>query len=72
MKPILYLLFLIIIYPLSFLPLSLLYIISDVLKFCLYTILGYRKEVIADNLSKAFPDKDNDEIKQITANATLS
>jgi Kdo2-lipid IVA lauroyltransferase/acyltransferase len=42
---------------LSYLPLSVLYRISNGLCFLLYTVLGYRKKVVRLNLSKSFPEK---------------
>ena len=54
-----------IIYQISRLPLSVLYIFSDFLFFLLYTIIGYRRRVIRTNLEKSFPEKSAQEIKQI-------
>jgi KDO2-lipid IV(A) lauroyltransferase len=45
----------ILILPLSFLPLGILYGISNVLYFILYYIVGYRKEVVHQNLQNSFP-----------------
>lgn len=44
-------------YLLSLLPLKVLYVLSDVLSFFLYTILQYRRSVVFENLSIAFPEK---------------
>jgi KDO2-lipid IV(A) lauroyltransferase len=52
-------------YLLSLLPFFLLYRISDLLFAILYYIIGYRKEVVMNNLRNAFPDKKNDELKKI-------
>lgn len=53
------------VYPLSFLPLRLLYCFSTVFYFILRTILPYRKKVVMDNLAKSFPFKNQSEIKAI-------
>ncbi len=47
-------------------PFGLLYIMSWKVYVILYYIVGYRKKVVIDNLSKSFPDKSEKEIKQIT------
>lgn len=47
------------------LPFWLLYTLSDILRFFLLTIFGYRKAVVEDNLRKCFPDKDDTEIKRL-------
>ncbi|MFS4427918.1 lysophospholipid acyltransferase family protein [Chryseobacterium sp. GVT01B] len=49
----------------SKLPLKILYIFSDVIFFLNYYLVGYRKEVITQNLKKSFPDKSEEEIKEI-------
>jgi KDO2-lipid IV(A) lauroyltransferase len=49
----------------SLLPLRTLYIFSDVLYLVLYHIVKYRKNVVADNLRNAFPEKDETERKAI-------
>src|SRR6185312_2868663 len=51
---------------LSFLPLSILYGLSDFLCFVLSKIIGYRKKVIISNLKHSFPDKSDKEIHAIT------
>ncbi|WP_299819237.1 lysophospholipid acyltransferase family protein [uncultured Pontibacter sp.] len=50
----------------SLLPLSLLYLLSNVLYFLVYYIIGYRKKVVYNNLTNAFPEKSAEEIHQIT------
>lgn len=52
--------------PLSYLPIGVLYIFSDILFFILYFVIPYRKEVIVTNLKNSFPEKSSGEIKQIT------
>lgn len=59
------LLYYIFIVPLSWTPFPLLYIKSDVIAFLLGNVIGYRKEVITNNLINSFPDKSSKEIKQI-------
>jgi KDO2-lipid IV(A) lauroyltransferase len=58
-----------IVYPLlylvSLLPFFILYGISDFAAFLLYHVIGYRKEVVLNNLQIAFPDKTTRERQQI-------
>lgn len=65
MQRIIYLL----IYPLIFLvasiPFSVLYVFSDLLRFVIYNLIGYRKKVVRSNLSKSFPDKNKRELRWI-------
>jgi len=49
----------------SLLPLSVLYILSDVVYILLYSIFGYRRKVVRENLIKALPDKTAAEIDAI-------
>ena len=44
-------------YLVSLLPMRALYFISDVIYGIVYHLLGYRKEVVMDNLRRAFPEK---------------
>ena len=60
-----YYLLLILLYPLSLLPLGFLYVLSDMLYVLVYRIGGYRKNVTLDNLRHAFPEKRDDEIRVI-------
>ncbi|MEZ4894372.1 MAG: lysophospholipid acyltransferase family protein [Saprospiraceae bacterium] len=53
-------------------PFWALYQISNVLAFILYRIVGYRKQVILDNLMQAFPEKSSDEIKRIIKKTYLN
>lgn len=55
----------ILILPVSLLPYPLLYLISDIVYFVMYRIIGYRKEVVFTNLKNSFPDKSEKELKQI-------
>ena len=49
----------------SKLPFFVLYGISDFAYFLIYRIIRYRKKVVFENLQKSFPDKSEEEIKQI-------
>jgi KDO2-lipid IV(A) lauroyltransferase len=49
----------------SKLPMAILYLISDFFYVILYYLIGYRKEVILQNLSYAFPNKADEEKAQI-------
>ena len=48
-------------YLISLLPFWVLYGISDFLYFVFYLLLGYRKNVVSENLSKSFPEKSKKE-----------
>ena len=52
-----------------FIPFRLMFIISDFLSFLLHSILGYRKNIVYDNLTKTFPEKSNLEITKIAKKA---
>ncbi len=52
-------------YLISLLPLRVLYCISDVLYLLLYKLIGYRRRVVRNNLSTAFPEKDEKERRTI-------
>ena len=54
-----------ILYFISKLPLRILYIFSDVIFFLNYYLVGYRKNVITQNLRNSFPDKSEEEIRKI-------
>lgn len=60
-----YYLLLTILYPISLLPLRVLYVFSDLAFIILYHIVGYRKEIVWDNLRHAFPSKTNEELLTI-------
>ncbi len=60
-----YYLLLFILYPLSLLPLRVLYVISDGMYLLLYYCFRYRKQLVADNLRHAFPKKTEQEIQFI-------
>ncbi|WP_334059088.1 lysophospholipid acyltransferase family protein [Polaribacter sp. P097] len=52
----------------SRLPMAILYVISDFFYAILYYLIGYRKQVILQNLSYAFPDKTDEEKAEIAKN----
>ena len=49
----------------SILPFWMLYLFSDFIFFLLNSVIGYRKKVIMDNLSKSFPAKSESELNSI-------
>tara|TARA_R110002050_G_scaffold300722_2_gene471918 strand:- start:62556 stop:63458 length:903 start_codon:yes stop_codon:yes gene_type:complete len=52
----------------SRLPWSVLYLISDIMYWLVFRGIGYRKEVVLNNLKNAFPNKTEDEIQEISNN----
>jgi len=53
------------IYLLSLLPFPILYLVSDGLYIILYYVIGYRKEIVLQNLRNSFPNKSDAEINKI-------
>ncbi len=53
------------IWTISWLPLRLLFVISDLIYPIVYYVIGYRKKVVRKNLLNAFPEKNQDEILRI-------
>lgn len=51
--------------PLSYLPFPVLYVLSDFLYLIIYKTFGYRTKVVSTNLKNSFPEKNDEEIKQI-------
>jgi KDO2-lipid IV(A) lauroyltransferase len=49
----------------SRLPLSSLYVFSDILFVIVYHVIGYRKKLVWENLKNSFPDKSDRELKRI-------
>ena len=49
----------------SILPFRLFYIFSDIIYILVYSIIGYRKKTVTENLKLVFPDKPESEIKRI-------
>lgn len=58
-------LFYLILKPLSYFPLGLLYFYSAIIGFLTYYVVRYRRSVVRMNLNTAFPDKSQAEIKRI-------
>jgi KDO2-lipid IV(A) lauroyltransferase len=58
-------LFYVILKPLSYLPLGLLYFFSSIVYFLTYNFVRYRRKVVRANLEKAFPNKIKAELKAI-------
>lgn len=50
---------------LSWLPLSVMYCVSDLIYFLAYYVVRYRRKVVRTNLLNSFPEKSLDEIKRI-------
>ena len=50
---------------LSRIPLAILYLLSNLVYFITFYIVGYRKKVVYENLKNAFPEKSHKEIKAI-------
>lgn len=55
----------IIVYPLSLLPLWILYRFSDLMYLLFISLIPYRSKVITANLTRSFPEKSTSEIKKI-------
>ena len=55
----------VVLYPLSRLPFSIIYRLSDGLFFFIYYLFPYRKKVVFNNLRNSFPEKSKTEIRQI-------
>tara|TARA_R110000751_G_scaffold25152_1_gene68554 strand:+ start:717 stop:1625 length:909 start_codon:yes stop_codon:yes gene_type:complete len=52
-------------YAVSILPMGVLYVLSDMMYFLVYRVVGYRKKVVFKNLGNSFPFKSEEEIGQI-------
>ncbi|RYY37210.1 MAG: lauroyl acyltransferase, partial [Sphingobacteriaceae bacterium] len=52
-------------YLISLLPFWLLYLIADIIFVVVYHITGYRRKVVQENLRNAFPEKSEQERKEI-------
>ncbi|NMM50042.1 lysophospholipid acyltransferase family protein [Marinigracilibium pacificum] len=55
----------VLIFPLSLLPMGILYLLSDLFYLIAYYLIGYRKKVVFSNMKRVFPDKSEDEIKEL-------
>ena len=53
------------IYGISMLPFRLLYVLSDLMNFVLFGVIGYRKQVVMTNLRNSFPEKSETELQAI-------
>ena len=62
---ILYYLFYAVVWTLAWLPLSVLYLLSDFVYFLIYYVVKYRRKVVRENLVSSFPDKSLEEIVKI-------
>ncbi len=51
---------------LGFTPFWLLYLWADLIYFVCYHVIGYRKKTVVQNLKNSFPEKTDQEIKEIT------
>ncbi len=65
MKALVYYISLPFLYLLSLLPFPLFYLFSDFVYFLLYHVIGYRKQVVYENLKNSFPEKTDAEIRKI-------
>lgn len=52
-------------YGLSLLPMRVLYALGDLIRWILFGLIGYRKEVVMNNLRLSFPEKAEDELRKI-------
>jgi KDO2-lipid IV(A) lauroyltransferase len=52
-------------YVFSLLPLRIHYVLSDLLFWLLYGVVGYRKAVIRKNLKESFPEKSEEELRKV-------
>jgi Kdo2-lipid IVA lauroyltransferase/acyltransferase len=53
------------IYLVSLLPFPLLYLLSDFLFFVFYRLVGYRKDIVLQNLRNSFPERSAEELEKI-------
>jgi len=60
-----YLLYYLLLVPLSLLPMRLLYLISDFFFLLIWYVIPYRKKIVIQNLRNSFPEKSSDEINVI-------
>ena len=58
-------LFYVVLKPLSYLPLGLLYFFSNIVYFLAFNFVRYRRKVVRNNLENAFPEKSAQELNQI-------
>jgi KDO2-lipid IV(A) lauroyltransferase len=55
-----------VLYLVSLLPLRALYLLSDCMYVIVYYMIGYRRKIVMQNLSSAFPEKSPDELNRIS------
>ena len=60
-----FILYYLVILPLSWLPFSVLYVFSDFFFVVLYRVFGYRRRVVQANLRNSFPEKSEAELSQL-------
>lgn len=65
MNLIAYVAFMLFLYPLAFLPLPVQYGISNVLFVILFYVMRYRRDIVQQNLRRAFPNKSDQELETI-------
>lgn len=65
MNKLLYWLILSIVYPLSYWPMSLLYLLSDCCYVIVYFVIGYRRKVVYQNIANSFPEWDDKQVNQV-------
>ena len=53
------------VYLISLLPFWLLYLISDLIYLLTYRVIGYRKAIVRKNMRNSFPEKSQEELRQI-------
>jgi KDO2-lipid IV(A) lauroyltransferase len=68
MRAVLFYIFFVINWIVTLLPLSVLYLFSNLTFLILYYFPSYRREVVATNLKRSFPEKDRKELKIIERN----
>jgi KDO2-lipid IV(A) lauroyltransferase len=65
MQRISFLLIMLFVWPVSRIPLPILYLFSNLLAPIFEHVIGYRKQVIYENMKRSFPDKSDEELKEI-------
>ena len=60
-----FILYYLILLPISYLPFWFLYRLSDITYYIIYYLVGYRKEEVFFNLKNSFPEKSDEEIRRI-------
>ena len=65
MKKLAYYLLYGLVYLLSLLPFRVLYVLSDGIYLLVYRVFRYRRKIVWNNLSSSFPEKDENELRQI-------